>query len=412
MLNSDAFPGSNGGYEGGRGGTGVLQHAHVEFLHCCLLAEQYRYAERLMRSSWPRPTSMISSKQVLRYYYLRGMIHVGCGHFTVAHRCFWTCLNVPADVCSKVALAAWKKVVLVQCILHSSSATVSSGAASSGSGVSSGVAISDGGVDAMIASLTPTSGGGNRGRLGGNESSTTSLPKTMPNCIGRLLMSYRDASSTAQQQRSRPTRHTQQSAPGNDGQQQQQQLNPITCYTDISKAFYARDSVQMEELEQKYLHTLSEDGNLGLVRLCKTKLLHAQVAQLARIYSVVPLSKLADTLLYPSSEGEDELQRHSRASAILCQSQIPCDIQEDGMVVFPSPEEVDDAELGNINGEDGSSTLSLADISNWMTLMEQVQALDAGVATNSKYLALARKDASSGSDKAAMMAGPRGVEEL
>ena len=416
MLNSDAFPGNNRGNDSASGGAGILQHAHVEFLHCCVLAEHYRYAERLIQSSWPRPTSTVSSKQVLRYYYLRGMIHVGCDHFRLAHRCFWTCLNVPADVCSKVAIAAWKKLVLVQCILDNSSKATTSGVpgSDSGSGSSSGV-LSDGGLDSMIISLSPTTTGGSsgRGRLGGNESSTTSLPKAMPNCIGRMLTSYRDASSTGQQPRSRTTRHTQQLAPGIDSQQQQQQLNPITCYMDVSQAYHAHNMTQLEELEQKYLQIFQEDGNIGLIRQCKTKLLHVKVAQLARIYSVVPLSKLANSLLPPPGAGEDEMQRNGRVSAILCQSQISCDIQDDGMVVFPSPEQFNDTEFGNNHGEDASSACSVANLSSWMALMQKVQALDAAVATNSKYLALARKDASSGGDKIAMMAaGPRGVEDV
>ena len=100
-----------------------LQQAAVEFLQCALLAEQYRYAERLIRGTWPLPNSTVSVKQVLRYYYLRGMIHLGCDDPVLAHRSFWTCLTVPAEANSKIMIEAWKKVVFVQCLLEGSTAT-------------------------------------------------------------------------------------------------------------------------------------------------------------------------------------------------------------------------------------------------------------------------------------------------
>jgi hypothetical protein len=317
----------------------ILSHAGVEFLQCCLLAEHYRYAARLLSGSrsivWPRPTATVGVKQVLRYYYLRGLIHLGCDDLELAHRCFWTCLSVPSEVSSKIAVEAWKKLVLVQCLLHDST----------------------------------------------SPSSSITLPKSIPNCLGRMLASYRVADQQNQQQN---PRQSQQSTNNT-----QQIINPITCYMDLSKAFYARDKAAMEKLEREHMTTITHDGNLGLMHQCQTRLVACQVAHLARMYSVVPLSKLAASLQV----------EESKVTSILCQSKVPCQIlQENGMVSF----EQDSSSSSHNTG------LS-SDISEWMQLMEKIQKLDVSIATSTKYHALARKDSS---DKAGAAAGPRGVEDV
>jgi hypothetical protein len=417
---------------GSAGGSSILQHAHVEFLHCCVLAEQYRYAERLMRTdSWPRPTSMVSSKQVLRYFYLRGIVHLGCDHYRLAHRCFWTCLTVPAEVSSKIAIAAWKKLVLVQCLLQSKTAPAMKGATTGGTG--SGGVTSSGSSTAMealgyteaniVLSQPPpmASMGGSGGSSSGATTMTyTTLPKTMPNCLVRFLMSYRDAATTAVQERSRQRRQQQQQQPTPPPQAHQAQphevqrqsqpqvfLNPISCYMDVSKAFYTRNQDAMKELEEHYKQTFLEDGNVGLVRQCRTKLIHMQVAHVSRVYSVVPLTKLAEILLPASTmTSTTEEERIQRVTRTLCQAQIPCDIQDDGMVEFPSTEDDED---DYDEYEDDRPSLSLSDLSEWMSLMEKVQKLDVAIVTNSKYHAVLRKDAG---DLAAASVGPRGVEDL
>lgn len=357
----------------------VLQQASVEFLQCCLLAEQYRYAARLIDGTWPRPTGwprpieVVSVKQVLRYYYLRGMIHLGCNDLDLAHRCFWTCLCIPAEVCSKIAIEAWKKLVLVQCLLHD------------GSAGSSGI----------------------------------TLPKSMPNCLARAFASFLEENPLARQQQQFLQQQQQeqqqqfasfprQQPPLPQQYQQQQQnqgrmtqsqstTNPIACYKHLAKAFFDRDKVSMERLERENMTTFTEDGNLGLVHQCQSHLVNCQVAHLARMYSVVPLSKIAQTLGV-----EDE----SQMIAILCRSKVPCQIADNGMVQF---DDTDGRMISTTTATTTSATKSLASISEWMQLMEKVQKLDVAIATNSKYHALMRKDTSA--EKTAAT-GPRGVEDV
>mmetsp|Transcript_18171 Transcript_18171/g.20978 ORF Transcript_18171/g.20978 Transcript_18171/m.20978 type:complete len:416 (-) Transcript_18171:291-1538(-) len=97
--------------------SSTLSIANVEFLQCCLLAGQYRFASRVIAEDWPRPEKGTPLVLILRYFYLRGMIHLGCDDFHGAIRCFWTVLSVPFDVASSIAVDAWKKMVLTKCLI-------------------------------------------------------------------------------------------------------------------------------------------------------------------------------------------------------------------------------------------------------------------------------------------------------
>lgn len=98
---------------------GILTPSHVEFLQCCILAGQYRYARRAVATDWPRPMKGMPVSQTLRYYYLRGLVHMGCEEWQWAVRSFWTCLSIPSDGISAIVIVAWKRLVLCQCLLGS-----------------------------------------------------------------------------------------------------------------------------------------------------------------------------------------------------------------------------------------------------------------------------------------------------
>ena len=94
-----------------------ISMSSVEFLQCALLAGQYRYTARVIGDDWPLPGKGTPAELVLRYFYLRGMVHIGCDDFQLAIRCFWTVLSVPSDAVSAIAVDAWKKMVLAKCLL-------------------------------------------------------------------------------------------------------------------------------------------------------------------------------------------------------------------------------------------------------------------------------------------------------
>lgn len=92
---------------------------HAAFVDAAIGSKQYQAAEQHIRNSWPTPNhATLSAKDVLRYYYLRGILHMGCCNWTMAMRCFTTCICFPSkNVVSAISVAAWKKYVLLQCLV-------------------------------------------------------------------------------------------------------------------------------------------------------------------------------------------------------------------------------------------------------------------------------------------------------
>jgi hypothetical protein len=126
-------------------GKTTISFVVCEFLQICILFKQYIYADQQIIHTWPIPTinktdgigtnlllhsnynhnhnNNISSTlptvdTILRYYYLRGIVYMGCQRNDHAIRCFWTCLSLPSpDDCntiSAIAIEAWKKLILLQ----------------------------------------------------------------------------------------------------------------------------------------------------------------------------------------------------------------------------------------------------------------------------------------------------------
>ena len=374
----------------------IISHASVEFLQCCILAEQYRYAARFLKGPegqeiWPSPTSMISVKQVLRYFYLRGMIHLGGDELELAHRCFWTCLSIPADVCSKIAIEAWKKLVLVQCLLFEPSPpSVSSHSPDSGTPLYSAT-------------------GGSKAKS--SSSSSIRVPGSMPNCLARALGTSKDQSASSSfisgmvpsRSEQLTMRHHQpaqshfelkqqdqaQQSASEKQSKQEEKVNHIACYTEVFKAFHDRDREKLESLERKHVEVWTQDGTLGLLRQCHSHLIKCQVLHLAHIYSVVPLSKLASALKVDGGE--------TQVTRILLQTNVPCEIDATGMVTFLSKPQ---------------KPATLEEIPEWMNLLEMVQKLDVSIGTNPRYLSLIKKEAATASGDSAAASGPRGVDDL
>ncbi|KAL3944739.1 MAG: hypothetical protein SGBAC_001158 [Bacillariaceae sp.] len=336
-----------------------LQSVGVEFLQCSLLAEQYRYAARLLQGTWPRPMEGSSVKQVLRYYYLRGMIHLGCNDLVLAHRCFWTCLSIPSDSLSKITFEAWKKMVLVQCLMTKQPEE----------------------ANRMIRT-----------------------PKSMPSVMGKLLSSFQEGGSG---NKPKPARAVSRGDHGHPEEQQRrpsqrltQRLDQLTAqeavasYMSLTDAFGQREKTKFEAVMKEKEATFKEDRNMGLVHQCLTQLIRNQVIHLSNMYSVVPMSKVVSIL---------GLEQESQVPAVLLESKVPCQIQDDDMVVF------DD---GDNNDATTSRDPSLVDFAEWMELLEKVQLLDISLVTSPKYHLLLQKENNTNRKDAPAMGGPRGVEDL
>jgi hypothetical protein len=98
-------------------------HAQVEFLQCCILASQYRYARKTFDSLFglghvPGDSSNSKNTELyLRYHYLRGIIYYNCDEITSAVTEWNICISAPSHAMSHIILKAWKKMVLAKCFM-------------------------------------------------------------------------------------------------------------------------------------------------------------------------------------------------------------------------------------------------------------------------------------------------------
>lgn len=166
-------------------------------------------------------------------------------------------------------------------------------------------------------------------------------------------------------------------------------MTAITCYMDLVDAFFKRDKEQYQSLVTRHESVLREDGNAGLTNQCLTQLVRNQVLHLSNMYSVVPASKVASLL---------GLSDENAVPAVLIESNVPCQIQDDGMVSFQDTTASDPAP-------------SVVDMAEWMQLIEKVQNLDVAIVTSPKYYALMQKEHATRIEQLGKP-GPRGVEDF
>ena len=213
-----------------------LNLAHIAFLQCAIAAEKYRYAESIISGTWPRPTSALRDvSTVLRYYYLRGMIHFGSRDYALAHRCWWTCLSVPSDDgCSPIAVNAWKKLTLVQPLRNNNTSTTAS------------------------SRVHPA----------------TRLPKCMPKL---------------------PTRGSDSSKFRLAGfaESKEEEKDDVSVYIKLGPAVVAGDRQTVETLVRTHESTLTADGNLEMVRECVRRVREIEVITASELFTVTSITILA-----------------------------------------------------------------------------------------------------------------------
>jgi hypothetical protein len=371
----------------------TLSNVHVEFLQACVYAEQYRFAERMLGNLWPRPNASVSVRQVLRYFYLRGTIHMGCNNWSMAVRCFWTCLSVPAEIVSAVAVAAWKKMVLVQCLIQSDQASLTSAAllATPRAAPSClGRFLTLGSASSIKSSLAvaPTTVAGNNNHndndmnnngtnnvAGGSSAGRQRQPEQVMNMVEGNTSSEGSAMSTATGQR--------QHAYAGLG---------VNVYMELIHAFVKVDRQAFTKIMQEHAPLFASDGNVGIVAQCQAELIRRQVYELSRIYSVISLEQLSTMLELPVEEVQTLLLQLSIDKMWMIQ------MEDDGMVVFPKL------------GAEHSSVKDAQDVEELIQLTKVVQKLDVNIAASSKYHTFVRRENSAKSSEG--KGGPRGVEDL
>ena len=374
----------------------LLSNIQVEWLQACIYAEQYRYAERLILATWSRPHPGCSVRHVLRYFYLRGMVHVGCQHLSLARRCFWTCLSIPSEVVSAIAVAAWKKLVLVQALLL----------------------VDQVGPQTMT-TVTPH---GVQQTSSWSETSPFRLPMAIPSPFTRFLNAafepprqqpqqqqpYQTApeeesmhvventegegDAAAWQQPQQPSRQQQQ-------QQQQQQQYPffgVKIYRDLARAFMDVDRPAVAEIIDQYHDLFVTDGTLGLVHQVQTQLYRRQVYLAARMYAVIPLDTLAQQLGWSSPQ-----ELSSLLQEMALERTWSVQVTADDMVHFP--QQLPPPLATQRQQDDSSSFDSL------MQLVHMVQELDVSLAASPNYAAIVKREASAAAERSGQ---PRGVEDI
>jgi len=375
-----------------------LTSAHTAFLQCAVQAEEYEFAETVIRGTWPLPTSTLKKKKgngnanddsfphdsisiILRYYYLRGIVHYGCGrdHHSMAHRCWWTCLCIPVDIVSTIAVQAWKKLTLVQPLLD----------------------INDNNNDGERPNRADAIDVDSPATFSVSKNKSKAHPETrLPKCLTKSIRTFIDFSSiSARKQEDHQTTTT-----GAVESSTSREKDLSSVYTRLGPAVEAVDRTSVESLVRAHESVLTADGNMGMAHNCLRRVKELQVRKASKMFSVTSVQILARRWKVTPEEASQQLFDAMKLGV------VPCRVEKDGTVVFLSPK--DSASNSTTTATTTTST-DLADLTGWMKLLEQLQRMDVNLSISSKYNSAKRKEDKGmiGGDMIGT-AGPRGVEEF
>mmetsp|Transcript_14009 Transcript_14009/g.15389 ORF Transcript_14009/g.15389 Transcript_14009/m.15389 type:complete len:300 (+) Transcript_14009:2-901(+) len=299
---------------------------------------------------------------------------MGLDEWSLAIRCFWTCVTVPSEVVSAITICAWKKLVLCRCLLLPVGATTVKGMDTSSSGSSSSGQVQKEMVPEILS--PPSAASTQVARFFSIGISTkTSTTSSMP-----MATESNNANSASQASMG-------QSAIANYG---------VRSYSELVTAFWNGDRATFDTVKRENERIWTDDGNLGMVHRLEKDLLNRHVYHLSRIYSVIPLAQLSEELQLPVEDVRVLLLKLSHGG-------MTVDIDAEGWVEFPHED--------CLRGEEGAANLveSMGEI---MTLANQIRRLDVAIATTPHYQHLTRKEKGDSSSSGRASGGPRGVAEL
>lgn len=352
----------------------VLAAVHAEFLQACVYAGHYAYAERSVTGTWPRPTGTVSVRNVLRYFYLRGVVHLACQRWELAVRCFRTCLCVPSEVVSAVQLAAWKKLVLVQCLVETDDAVAQPTTLPSPTSTC---------VYRFINAAVTESKAKAANQQHGTTTPARGAPEDASTTILHLVDNLETGDSSAREN-------------NNNNNRARYPSMGVAVYAALALAFCDMDRPALQRQLTEHERFLTADGNWGLAQQVATALPRRQLVSWSRVYSSISLDELADLL----NLSVEDLSRLLLQVSIA--KEWPIQVSDTRMITF--------SRLVPQIGDTARTTQEL------VALAKLVQKMDATLSASSKFLSLARKegrDASSSGDKGnAPAPGPRGVEDI
>jgi len=354
---------------------------HADLLQIHLYAGSANEAERIVSDTWPRPSRGSSILTVLRYYYLRGLVHMQCGNWEWATRCFWTCLSIPADATSAFAVAAWKKLVLLQSLRQSDQSPAETSVMKTpkttpvcvsrflNQAINSG---SSGGSGEGIFSSNAAPGDMAASIVGAPEDVTSPHGSSTP-LLHKDLLSLADGVFITS---ATPTSTLLSNAE-----------SAIRVYADLVRAFVKIDRQSFGKSLALNAHQFIVDGNEQLVQRVDQELARRQIFQWSRVFSAISVEELGERL---------SMTRDALDQLLLSLTDLPHWTIEikDEMVFFPKLEP-------SISGNSGE------DLTQLMLMMKK---LDASLSTSSKFMSLVRKDSPHSADGGKM--GPHGVEDM
>lgn len=294
---------------------------------------------------------------------------MACGSKRLAVRCFWACLSIPGDAVSAIQIAAWKKMVLVQCLRLSEMGYVSD-------------------------CLDPVA-----------------FPKAVSDRLNRLInlaLCMQPPSASNELEDDPEIVHmVEATAPIGDERDaieadgattekiDDKKVHAVTMavYGHLAKDFVNVDRTAFSRLVDENRNVFVEDGNLGMVQQCQQALIRRQIYQLSSVYSVIPLARLAKVLKIEECTTRCLLLKLAVDHAW----EIGIEETEKGTVVTLPP----------FPGYDMDSSAS-----DMMELALLVRDLDVSIATSSKYSAIVRKENSKHSRERPSKQVPKGIEEI
>ena len=207
----------------------------ADYLQICVCAGHYHYAQRSLKA-WALPHSDSRVVAVLRLYFWRGMVYAGAEDWERARLEWLACLSVPAQAVSAIALEAYKKLALIECLRRSPEATFD----------------------------------------------PWQLPEAVSPCYSRFLGLARVGSAPED------AMHVVEE----DGETEGDTWRGLRFYYELTEAFVQRKTLPIAEHESVW----RKDSNLGLVRQCQAELVSRKIFHYSRIYSKIALSELAQLL--------------------------------------------------------------------------------------------------------------------
>ena len=416
--------------------NGQFTPFHADFLQCCISAGQYRFAERFvhehpilaispcvsllctsMSGGTASDSSVIPSELFLRYHYYLGIIYLGCDSYQDAKVAFHMCVTLPGEKMSEIAIAARKKMILLNCLNLFRDDDFLQGQYVM---MDAKFDISDASTDATATNTTE----GSKQKIQSTRLSKhlLSIPDGTPLTLYKLFdrVSHQYSSSNAKNLETATSALEIQDNPEQESildESEEPMMNPedlaaapstktstthessageslsdyfgLLSYEDLVHAF-ASGNISLLKIKLELYNTLVvNDGNMGLIQRLIPALQYLLLIRASHVYQVMPLKRLA-RFLDLEVQGADPVQSVETWLMSLT-------MKTKEILPFRLDFEKEIISFGSANTSDGyvdSSKVIACRIESCIGLAERIRKLDIAITTSVKYQhALLKEDA-------------------